>query len=151
MENTWILVANASQATLYNLVSHESSKQKLELEVVEQFNHPDSRKKDVDLVSDRSGEYQSKGGTGSGSFTERTDPHQHEAAVFARDLIQFIEKGRTANKFKTLFLVAGPHFMGLLRKCIDEHQLSKITIHEVLKEYIQEKPQELLKLLKLSH
>lgn len=151
MDNIWVLVANASVATVYNFVSHKSSQQKPNLEVVEQFQHPDSRKKDQDLVSDRMGDYQSRNGAGRGSFVENSDPHQYEAEVFARELVHFLEKGRTAHKFASLMLVAEPHFMGLLRKCMDDHPLKHLPIKEVLKEYTQEKPDQLLTLLKLTH
>ncbi len=149
MDNTWILVANASVAKLYSFSPSDSPKHKPKLTVVKEFQHPDSRKQDVDLVTDRPGDYKSKGGGGSGSFSQQTDPHQHEAEVFARELAHLLEKARAGQQFQALILVAGPHFMGLLRGCIDEHPLKHSPITEVQKDYTREKPDQLLDLLDL--
>jgi protein required for attachment to host cells len=58
--------------------------------------------------------------------------------------------GRTAHQYEELILVAAPHFIGLLRQCIDQRPLNSIPIHEVHKDYSQEKPQELPRLLNLK-
>ncbi len=146
MEKTWILVANASHATLYGYTPSKNTKPALTL--IKEFNHSDSRKKDSDLVSDREGQY--RAGAGHGNFVEASDPHQHEALVFARELFHKLEQGRTAHQYEELMLVAGPHFLGLLRQCIDERPLNSTHIHEVHKDYSQEKSHDLPRLLNLK-
>lgn len=150
MDKTWILVANASVATVYSVSTPESSKKKASLAVVAEYSHPDSRKKDHDLMTDKLGRYQSHRGeetSGRGSFAEATDPHKHEADIFAKELCQHLVAGRDQNQYKKLILVAAPHFMGLLRQCIDNHPLRNIEIKEIQKDYTQEKPDQLLSLL----
>lgn len=108
MTTTWILVANASEAKLYANTGISKG-----LEKVATFDHPDSRKKNSDLVTDRSGHMQSSG-NGHGSRQPATDPKQHEHEIFAREIAQHIELGRTGNQYQRLIVAAEPHFRGLL-------------------------------------
>ena len=140
MDNTWILVANASVATLYDytpLDSGASAQSRPKLTVIEEFLHPDSRKSDRELTTDREGAYISRGG--HGNFVEASDPHQYAGLVFARELARKLEQGRVQHQFGSLMLVAGPRFMGLLRQSIDEHPLKKVSIQEIQKELTHEK------------
>ena len=108
MTTTWILVANASEATIYANKGINKG-----LEKVAAFDHPESRKKGSDLVSDRPGHMQSAG-NGHGAYQPATDPKQNEHESFARELAQHIEQGRTSNQYKRLIVTAEPHFRGLL-------------------------------------
>lgn len=108
MATTWILVANASEAKIY---ANKGIKEGLE--EIATFDHPDSRKKNTDLVSDRSGHMKSAG-NGHGSRQPASDPKQHEHETFARELAQHIEHGRTGNSYQRLIVAAEPRFHGLL-------------------------------------
>ena len=113
MPVTWILVANASLAKLYaNLGPHKG------LQLVKELIHPESRQKNSELVSDRSGAM-SAGGGGGGSMQPQTLPKQHEAKVFAQEIAQELYHGRTVNAFKRAIIVAPPAFMGMLNTVID--------------------------------
>jgi protein required for attachment to host cells len=108
MTTTWILVANASEAKLYANKGINKG-----LEKIASFDHPESRKKGADLVTDRSGHMQSSG-NGHGSRQPATDPRQYEHENFARELAHHVEKGRTTNQYQRLIVAAEPHFHGLL-------------------------------------
>lgn len=149
MDKTWILVASASMATLYDYASPKSINGKPTLNTVKEFAHPDSRKKDRNLTSDRQGAFMSSGSYGT--FVDSSDPHQYEAEVFAHQLVQALEQGRVDNQYQALVLVSAPHFLGLLRKSIDDHPLKKMPIHEVEKDYTKNKPHELIELLNLKN
>ena len=113
MAITWILVANASLAKLYaNLGPNKG------LTLVKELIHPESRQKNGELVSDRSGAM-GAAGSGGGSMQPQTLPKQHEAKVFAQEIAQALYHGRTTNAFKRAILVAPPAFMGLLNAVID--------------------------------
>ena len=113
MPVTWILVANASLAKLYaNLGPNKG------LQLVKELIHPESRQKNSELVSDRSGAM-SAGGGGGGSMQPQTLPKQHEAKVFAQEIAQELYHGRTVNAFKRAIIVAPPAFMGMLNTVID--------------------------------
>ncbi len=112
MPVTWILVANASLAKLYaNLGPNKG------LQLVKELIHPESRQKNSELVSDRSGAMSAGGG--GGSMQPHTLPKQHEAKVFAQEIAQELYQGRTGNAFKRAIIVAPPAFMGMLNSVID--------------------------------
>ena len=121
MAITWILVANASLAKLYaNLGPNKG------LTLVKELIHPESRQKNGELVSDRSGAMGAVG-SGGGSMQPQTLPKQHEAKVFAQEIAQTLYQGRTSNAFKRAILVAPPAFMGLLNAVIDGPTAQLIT------------------------
>ena len=121
MAITWILVANASLAKLYaNLGPNKG------LTLVKELIHPESRQKNGELVSDRSGAMGAVG-SGGGSMQPQTLPKQHEAKVFAQEIAQALYQGRTSTAFKRAILVAPPAFMGLLNAVIDGPTAQLIT------------------------
>ncbi|HAG76966.1 MAG TPA: host attachment protein, partial [Thauera sp.] len=94
MAITWILVANASLAKLYaNLGPNKG------LTLVKELIHPESRQKNAELVTDRSGAMAANG-SGGGSMQPQTLPKQHEAKVFAQEIAQELYQGRAKNAFK---------------------------------------------------
>jgi protein required for attachment to host cells len=110
MAITWILVANASLAKLYaNLGPNKG------LKLVKELIHPESRQKNADLASDRTG---STGGNG-GPMEPRSIPKQNEAKVFAQEIANTLYDGRASNAFKRAIIVAPPAFMGMLNNSLD--------------------------------
>ena len=112
MTMTWILVANASLAKLY-----ENPGPNKGLKLVKELVHPESRQKNGELVSDRSGAM--AGNSASGSMQPQTLPKQHEAKVFAQEIAQTLYQGRATNAYKRAILIAPPAFMGMLNTAID--------------------------------
>ena len=121
MAITWILVANASLAKLYENLGPNKG-----LKLVKELIHPESRQKNGELVSDRSGAM-GVTGSGGGSMQPQTLPKQHEAKVFAQEIAQTLYQGRTSNAFKRAVLVAPPAFMGLLNAVIDGPTAQLVT------------------------
>lgn len=112
-QNTWILVANASKARLY-----ANTGPKKGLELLKELDHPESRQKNADLVTDRSGHMQSAG-NGHGARQPQTEPKHNEARHFALELARELNHGRATNRYNRAILVAPPAFMGLLNGAID--------------------------------
>ncbi len=110
MSTSWIMVANASHAKLF---SNKGPNRGLEL--VKELEHPESREKAAELVSDRIGNY-----AGSGSYAQPTDPKEHEAERFALEIAQELEQGRVNNAYEKLVMVTSSHFMGLLNNRISQ-------------------------------
>ena len=109
MAITWILVANASLAKLYaNLGPNKG------LKLVKELDHPESRQKNADLVTDRSGT-----GHGDGSYEPPTAPKEHAARNFAQEIAREFYAGRNRHAFARAILVAPPGFMVLLNASID--------------------------------
>lgn len=115
MTITWILVANASAASIFcNDGPHKG------LVKVKALEHAASREKGSDLVTDRSGHTQSRG-NGRGAYVPAKTPKEIEAERFALEVARELNHGRTSNAFQRLILVASPHFMGLINQHLDTH------------------------------
>lgn len=134
MENhkTWVLIADASKARLY--IMHKARMlQQLNhtknLELIGEFTHSNSRKKNADLVSDRTGEF------GSGGFVE-SSAKVKEAEYFAKELLQHIENGRVDNQFRDLIIVAPPTFIGMINKHMPK-EVDKLIFKTIEKDYTQ--------------
>jgi protein required for attachment to host cells len=134
-ENTWIIIANAAFAHIY-LLNHKFFQQDIiKISLLHSYEHPDSRKKDSELVADKSGAYRS-GEAGFGDFTSPTDPKEHEAEVFAMQLAKELEAARTSNQYTDLILIASPHFTGLMKKHLNKNVLDLIKTY-IEKDYTQ--------------
>ncbi len=128
MTRTWILVANASTATVY---SNEGPNKGLTR--VKTLAHAESREKGSDLASDRPGHSQSHG-NGHGAFVAAKSPKEVEAQRFALELARELNQGRTNHAYERLLLVASPHFMGLLNQQLDAH-VRKLVAVSIEKDY----------------
>lgn len=141
MRNIWIVVANTSEAKIY-----QSQHLPRSLEPVETLQHPLAHAKKSDLVSDRLGEHQGRtpgGQRAPGSTYEPSvDPKQTEAVRFARRVADFLNKARRYNQYQELILVAPAQFQGLLNYYCDDHVLALVTAH-AQKDYTQLKEREL--------
>ncbi|MGL1833784.1 host attachment protein [Rhodocyclaceae bacterium SMB388] len=121
MAITWILVANASLARLYENLGPNKG-----LKLIKELIHPESRFKNSELVTDRPGAMASVG-NGHGAKQPQTQPKEHEARVFAQELAQELYHGRTRNAFGRAVVVAPPAFMGLLNTVLDHPTAQLIT------------------------
>jgi len=124
MSVTWIMVANASQAKLF--ANHGPKKG---LELIKELQHPESREKAANLVSDRIGNFK-----GSGSYAQATDPKHHEAERFALEVAHELESGRVSNAYEKLILVASAPFMGLINDRMS-HQVRQKVSESINKDY----------------
>ncbi|MFO8025493.1 host attachment protein [Thiohalophilus sp.] len=137
MNNTWVLVASASEARLFNLV-------KSDLERLKSFSHEQSRMKGEDLASDRPGAYQSDvNREGHGSYAEPTEPKEYEKDRFARELAEMLNHARSENQFNNLVIVSSPHFHGLVNKHLDEESSQKVS-HHIEKDYTRVEDSDML-------
>lgn len=133
--STWILVADGSRARLFQAGDHPGK-----LAQLKEWDHPASRAKNLDLVSDRPGRVaQSHGGPhpghGSKSGMEPDLPAKEvEQEHFARTLGEELEKGLGDNAYSQLILVANPTFLGTLRQVVSE-QVHKHLLASVDKDY----------------
>ncbi|WP_413439389.1 host attachment protein [Sulfuriferula sp. GW1] len=136
MTTTWIVVANASLARLY---TNNGPKQGLQL--LKELNHPESREKASELVSDRPG-HNPGTGNGHGSFVPATDPKQHEAERFAQELSKELECGRASNHYERLIMVASSPFIGVLNQRLTGHVRNMVS-DTIEKDYTRATPKEL--------
>lgn len=121
MNNTWVLVANASEAHLYT-----TERLGEEMSVLQEFTHAESRAKGATLASDRPGNNRSRGSS-MGTMGNPLDPKEFEAKRFASELAKEMDKGRTARAYRRLVLVAVPHFQGLLKAQLNNHTRAMVV------------------------
>ncbi len=142
MANTWLIVANASQATIY-----ETEKNPKTLKLIKEYLHPASRAKGSELASDRPGHFQQEArgreGTTHGAFNEQINPKDYEHERFAIELAKDLDAGRTANDYDDLIIIASPHFHGLLNKHLNEQVAGMVSRH-IDKDYTAETTEGLL-------
>ena len=104
----WILVANSSQAKIYESPSLRQMDHR-NMRLVNQFEHPRSRQKNAELIEDRSGNYHSANG-GYGNYADHADVKGQEAEQFAKELAQSLAASKKKGHFDQLVLVAPSHF-----------------------------------------
>lgn len=138
MNATWILVCDASRARLFSTPGKGRP-----WTLVQELNHPESRLKGSEIMSDQPGRVRQSMGAGTRPAMEpHTPPKQVEAEHFAQQLAGVVEHGHGRNDFSRLVLVAPPHFLGLLRKSLSD-QCSKRVVASLDKDYTELKEREL--------
>ena len=128
MSTTWILIGNSARARLYENTGIGKG-----LKLVSAFDHPESRMKGSELVSDRAG-YVPGVGNGHASRQQATDPKQNVAEHFALEIARSLEHGRGQNQYERLILVAGSPFLGILKARLSNH-VTNLTTDTVDKDY----------------
>lgn len=136
MSTTWILVANASRARLFENTGINKG-----LTLVSEFEHPASRMKSADLASDRPG-HMPRSGHSQGSRQPATDPKQNEVEHFAKDIANTLEMGRGQNGYERLIVAAAAPFLGVLRNHLS-NGVNSLVSDSVNKDLTQVPVQEL--------
>jgi len=121
-KTTWILVANSSHARILCNVGPKKG-----LKLVKELEHPESREKRLDLVSDRPGQNSGGAGNGRGAFISQTDPSKHEAENFAAEVAKELEHGRVTQGYARLILVASNPFIGVLNNRLGGHVKAMVS------------------------
>lgn len=131
MDPTWILVADNSRARIFTIERPRGP-------LIEYSAHdnPDARKPERELVTDRPGRESDPGGHSRSAF-DGPSAKAESGERFARQLAELLEKARSRGKFKRLYVVAAPHFLGSLRESLDsatrrcvEEAIAKDVAHE---------------------
>lgn len=133
---TWIAVADSSRGRIFGQDGQAGP-------LIELYDliHPGARLHDSELVTERPGSDHGALGQGRHIIDARTDTKDHEAEVFAREIAERLDKGRTSNQFQALVLIAPPEFLGLLRTRMGD-ELKKRVIGEIAKDLVVHSPDE---------
>ena len=118
---SWILLCDSSRARLFTSNAHGAF---IELRA---FAHPGSRAHVQDMVSDRPGR-RSDGSPGHRSgVSPELEPKEVEAMKFACGLATELKRGLDRHAYDELVLAAPPHFLGLMRQCLDAQVASRVA------------------------
>lgn len=109
--STWILIANSSEAHIYSSDNPRIG----ELKLVKDFTHPESRKKERELISDKGRRQKGEGGVGS-DYEKRTNPKKVEAEYFAIELAKELKSNFGINKYENIVIIAPAHFYALIKQ-----------------------------------
>lgn len=124
MSHTWIMVANSTNARIF-----EANDQS-ELKEIETLSHPDGRLHNRDLVTDKPGRTYESASPTRHSEEPRVMPKTLEFEHFADSLLKHLTLAHRNGKFDKLYISANPSFLGILRQKIGKNELAKAVAGE---------------------
>lgn len=133
MKKTWIVVAESSRARIFEATSRLEP-----LREIEDFVHMDAKLHMLNLKTDKPGLAFARFGYGKHAKAPEVDPKEHEADRFAKQLVEYLEKARGRNEFRSLIIIAEPEFLGLLRKHLHS-ETRKVIEKEIAKNIVRER------------
>lgn len=111
---TWVVAADQSRARLFSAAVPNAP-----LQEMEDLLNPVAHQRETDLVSDRPGRIV-KGMSGPGRGVGQNESHKGRAAEqFASTVCKRLAKARNAGKLGRLYVIAEPHFLGMMRNHMD--------------------------------
>lgn len=124
---TWVVVADACQARIYQVTKFPK------IQEVACYEHPESRLHNQELAGSKPGRGFQRGGGVRYSYQSELEPKQVEADKFALELAHMLSKCKSERGFDRLYIIAGPTFLGMLRRHLDP-QVRKSIVAELSKE-----------------
>lgn len=115
METTWIVLANASRARIFESADGGAASE------VRALVHPASRLKAAELDAHHAGHAErhvGTGGHGSPAYPPRGDPREREHRAFAHDLARELHDAVAGGQVQRLVLAASSDFLGELRAAL---------------------------------
>lgn len=131
-KNTWIVVANSSEAKIYKLVQFPK------IEELDALIHPKSRLQNHDIVESKGGTNFDSVGGGRHSYEPKTDPQHAENEKFAKIISSYLADAHEKGAFSRLYIMASPAFLGLLRKQLNP-KTQQTIVHELAKDIVVHK------------
>ncbi|WP_295798165.1 host attachment protein [uncultured Microbulbifer sp.] len=122
MAKSWVLVANHTQARLFEAENRAGALREIETMV-----YPEGRMKRQELVSDSPGRAFDSQGQGRHAMSWHTDSRKQGEKKFARDIAHALERGRQQGRFDKLYIVAEPAMAGSLRLSMSSPTLATIA------------------------
>lgn len=137
MKNIWILVADSSRARVFETESVKSP-----IKEIDDLAHPEARQHEQSLTSDLPGKQAESSSGSHHAVANETDPKQHEADNFAREISQYLENAKNNNRFNYLVIFSAPSFLGLLRDQLTADTL-KLVSYELDKNLVRHSEDEI--------
>lgn len=109
MKKLWVLVANSSNAKIFSVNGIGK-----EIKKIHDVEHPDSRKKGREILTDRPGRAYDR--VGEGRHAVGKNPLTHEHQIFAHEIYELVKRGYDSGSFEEIAVIAPPNFLGELRQ-----------------------------------
>lgn len=119
-KKTWVLIADGTRARIF-----AKKHQKLENVMGQDFIGENLMDSDVGMDKPGRG-YESNNPTRH-AYEPRTDWHQYQKHLFAKDLCHIIEKANEKAEFDELIIITPPKILGDIREHLSKQTLSKVT------------------------
>lgn len=132
-KNVWVVVADGSRARIFQKNSHG-------LEQTMSHDMCWDSLKNQEIASDKSGRAGIKGKPGGQSFAPRTDLHEYQKQMFAKELCNLLEEA--GSDFDEVILISPPKILGSIRANMSKKIKDK-TVHEIGKDVTKLKQHEL--------
>jgi protein required for attachment to host cells len=130
MSRIRIVVADQAEAIFYDTPSLQAQPKE-----VAHISDPLAHQHDRDFSSDRPGRsYESFGGQRH-AIEREEDPRQREAVRFAKRISRRLDEARRRGEYDELIVVAGPPFLGLMRKEMSRPTRERV-VHEIRKDLV---------------
>ena len=130
MSRIRIVVADQAEAIFYDTPSLQAQPRE-----VAHLSDPLAHQHDRDFSSDRPGRsYESVGGQRH-AIEREDDPRQREAVKFAKRISRRLDEARRKGEYDELIVVAGPPFLGLMRKEMSRPTRERV-VHEIRKDLV---------------
>jgi protein required for attachment to host cells len=130
MSRIRIVVADQAEAIFYDTPSLQARPKE-----VGHISDPLAHQHDREFSSDRPGRsYESVGGQRH-AIEREDDPRQREAVRFAKRISRRLDEARRKGEYDELIVVAGPPFLGLMRKELSRPTRERV-VHEIRKDLV---------------
>lgn len=135
----WIVAADASRARIFTTPNSRQP-----LQEMEDMLHPEGRAHGRDIDIDEPGlVYESHG---QGRHATETSRKDEEAGAFARRICERLKKARVDGECESLYLVAPPRFLGMLRDNLDR-STRQLVAGEITKDVATADPERVREVL----
>lgn len=125
----WIITLNAVHSKIYDYHLNKRS-----LNLIKELEHPQSRIKSSELVTDHPGSYKT-GGSIRGACEWHNDPKKVEIDHFIKSIADELALGKNQHQYDELIIFATPSIVGLLIQHLNK-QVSQCIIGRVKKDYV---------------
>lgn|SRR5690348_48203 len=122
MSKTWLLVADAAKARLFEIAKKGGS-----LTEIACYTNPNGRSPGQHPEHGRQGRTQESASPTRHAIEPHTTLRDKHAMQFADLLRDAIRQGRMENQYDHLVLMAPPRFLGVLRERLDDQSLKCVT------------------------
>ena len=125
MKSTMIVVADSTRARIFKWASDDRK----ELKELEDMVHTEGRLHEADMTSDSSGKDNGPAGAGAHAYESKVNPKKQQQLEFAKQVSEYLDDARKANKLLKLLLIVAPEILGELRSQFS-NELSKLVVYE---------------------
>lgn len=141
MSRFWIVAADHASARIF-----ATDKRAGPLEEIASLEHPEGRMKEQELAGGEVGTGFARAGHGQDIMTHENSHKRSEEERFARELADYLDKARQKNRFRELYVLSDPRFLGALRNAMPA-TVRKMVNNTISKDVTGQSPEQIRKQL----